>query len=124
MASKKNNNFRASFGNAFYGFKSALQTERNMKIHFLAASLVIVAGFLFRISTIEWFIVLILINMVIVAELLNTAIECSVDLASPEKHDLARKAKDISASAVLTTAVCAAIIGGFIFFPKVLAFLH
>ena len=47
MTSKKNSGFRASFGNAFTGFTSALRTERNLKIHFVAAFLAIVAGFLF-----------------------------------------------------------------------------
>ena len=123
MNTRKNNGFRSSFGNAFRGFKSALQTERNLKFHFIVGILVILASFIFQISITEWFVVLVNITMVIVAELLNTAIECAVDLARPEKHDLAKKAKDISASAVLATAVCSVIIGIVIFLPKVLSSL-
>ncbi len=123
MSPSKSNGFRASFGNAFKGFGSALLTERNMKIHFAAAVLAILAGFVLRISLIEWCLIMIVIAMVIVAELFNTAVECTVDLVQPEQHELARRAKDISASAVLAAAVCSVIIGAAIFGPKILLLL-
>lgn len=123
MTPKKNNGFRASFGNAFKGFGSALLTERNMKIHFAAAVFAISASIIFRISLIEWCLVLIVIAMVIVAELFNTAVECTVDLVQPEHHELARRAKDISASAVLVAAVCSILIGAAIFLPRIWALL-
>jgi diacylglycerol kinase len=82
MTSNKNNGFRSSFGNAFKGFRSALETERNLKIHIAVGMLVIIAGFLFRISSLEWCIVLITIAAVVISELFNTAVEITVDLAS------------------------------------------
>jgi undecaprenol kinase len=121
MSSRKNNGFRSSFGNAFKGFNSALITERNLKIHFVAGILAILAGLILHISLLEWCLILLVITNVIVAELFNTAVECTVDLAHPEHHDLARKAKDISASAVLVTALCSALVGVFIFLPKIIA---
>lgn len=120
MTKNKNNGFRAAFGNAFLGFHYALTTERNLKLHFIAGLLVIITGFLLRLSLLEWCLILITISAVVVAELFNTAIEYTVDLASPEKHEIARRAKDISAAAVLVVAACAVIIGLIIFLPKLI----
>jgi diacylglycerol kinase len=63
------------------------------------------------------------IGAVFVAEMINTAIEYTVDLASPEKHDLARKAKDVSAGAVLAISASSVVIGLIIFLPKIIALL-
>jgi len=120
MTKNKNNGIRAAFGNAFLGFHYALTTERNLKLHFIAGLLVIITGFLLRLSLLEWCLILITISAVVVAELFNTAIEYTVDLASPEKHEIARRAKDISAAAVLVVAACAVIIGLIIFLPKLI----
>jgi diacylglycerol kinase len=124
MTNKKNNGFRASFGNAFTGFTSALRTERNLKIHFTAGIAAILVGFYLQISLIEWGIILVAIAMVIISELFNTAVECTVDLISPHENELARKAKDISASAVLTAAACSVVVGLVIFLPKLIRILQ
>jgi undecaprenol kinase len=121
MNTKKNNGIRAAFGNAFIGFDYAFRTERNLKIHFTVAVLVITAGALLKISALEWAIIMLTIGAVFVTEMINTAIEYTVDLASPEKHDLARKAKDVSAGAVLIIAASSVIIGLIIFLPKLIA---
>ena len=121
MNTKKNNGFRAAFGNAFLGFDYAFRTERNLKIHFTVAVLVITAGALLKISALEWAIIMLTIGAVFVTEMINTAIEYTVDLASPEKHELARKAKDVSAGAVLIIAASSVIIGLIIFLPKLIA---
>ena len=71
-----------------------------------------------KINLIEWCIVTFAIVLVIGAELFNTAIETIVDMVSPEKNPKAKLAKDISAAAVLSIAIGAAIIGGIIFIPK------
>jgi diacylglycerol kinase len=63
------------------------------------------------------------IGAVFVTEMINTAIEYTVDLASPEKHDLARKAKDVSAGAVLAITASSVVIGLIIFLPKIIALL-
>jgi diacylglycerol kinase len=78
-----------------------------------------VFGILFAISIAEWMLCLLCFGLVITAEMLNTAIENLVDLASPQKHVLAGKAKDIAAGAVLVAAIVAAIVGLIIFLPKV-----
>ena len=82
--------------------------------------LVIVAGFLFNISLVEWLSIVICIGLVIGMELLNTSIEHTVDLAcQKEYHQLAKKAKDASAGAVLVVATMSVVIGMIIFIPKI-----
>lgn len=108
-----------SFKYAFSGIASAFKTERNMKIHVLAVVLVTLAGFLFKISKMEWIICIILFGMVISLELANTAIETTVDIAMPERNEKAKLAKDISAGAVLVCAFVSVIVGLMIFVPKI-----
>lgn len=107
-----------SFKYAFKGIRIVFTSEKNMLIHLIVALLVIVAGFVFAISTIEWMICLLCFGFVIGAEMFNTSIENVVDLVSPKKHELAGKAKDIAAGAVLVTAIIAAVVGLIIFVPK------
>ena len=89
-----------------------------MKIHIVITILVIVCGILFSISSTEWMFCLLCVGMVVGAEMMNTAIENVVDLASPEQHPLAGKAKDIAAGAVLICAIISVLIGLLIFVPK------
>ena len=112
-----------SFKYAFTGIKSAFKTEQNMKIHFTIMTLVIVLGIFLHISIQEWIICVGCFACVIGAEMFNTAIEKVVDLASPEKNEIAKLAKDISAGAVLIFAIGSAIIGLLIFVPKVIYIL-
>lgn len=109
-----------SFKYAFDGFKQSLKTERNMKIHIIIMLLVILCGFIFKISKLEWIICIILFSAVISGELFNTAIETVVDIAMPEKNDKAKIAKDVSAAGVLIIAISSAIIGLIIFIPKII----
>ena len=97
-----------------------VQTQENAQIHLFAIVLVTIVGFLLKIDKTEWSIVIIAFAMVLAAEAFNTAIEFVVDLASPDYHPLAGKAKDVAAAAVLITAIGAAIIGMIIFLPKLL----
>lgn len=108
-----------SFKHAFEGIFSSFKAERNMKIHILIMVLVIIAGFLFNISKIEWIACIFLFAIVISAELFNTAIETIVDMIMPEKNDKAKLAKDVSAGAVLMLTIGAVIIGLIIFLPKI-----
>lgn len=110
-----------SFKYALAGIVSAFKTETNMKIHILIMIAVIIAGFILKISPLEWIICILLFGMVIGAELFNTAIETTVDLAMPEKNEKAKLAKDISAAAVLIFAITAAIVGLLIFIPKIMS---
>lgn len=97
-----------------------IRSEKNMQIHLIVAFLVIIAGFLLSISITEWLICLLCFGLVISAEMINSSIETIVDLISPEKNELAGKAKDIAAGAVLVTAVFSAAAGLIIFIPKLI----
>ncbi|MEA4982506.1 MAG: diacylglycerol kinase family protein [Paludibacter sp.] len=108
-----------SFKNAFRGIRMVISSEKNMQIHLIVALLVVVAGLFFTISLTEWMLCLLCFGLVIGAEIMNTAIENLVDLASPQKHVLAGKAKDMAAGAVLVCSIFAAIVGLIIFLPKV-----
>ena len=112
-----------SFKYALSGIKSAFKTEQNMKIHLLIMEIVILMALILNISFNEWLIVLICFMVVISSELFNTALEKCVDLASPNKNEIAKLAKDVSAGAVLITAIFAAIIGIIIFLPKIIIFV-
>jgi diacylglycerol kinase len=96
-----------------YSFK----TERHLRFHFFMALLVIALGFYFNLQVQEWLFLIYAIGSVLVAELFNTALERTVDLAQPGYHHLAALAKDIAAGAVLVTAIQAVIIGTVIFGP-------
>lgn len=112
-----------SFKYAFEGIKEAFQGEQNLRIHVIMAILVIISGFIVQISKNEWFICLILIGLVFMAEFFNTAIENTVDLITREYNPMAKKAKDIASGAVLIVAIISAIIGLMIFIPKYIIFI-
>jgi diacylglycerol kinase len=113
MLKKKINSFRY----AFRGIGIALK-EPNMKIHIMIASLVVSAGILLNLSPTEWMVISVVISLVIICEMINTAIEHLVDLISPELHPKAGIIKDLCAGAVLIAAICAVVIAIFIFIPK------
>ena len=118
---RKRQSLAKSFYHAFAGIFATIQTERNIKIHLGFVTLVLIAGFALRISITEWMLVLTLFGLVLALELVNTAVESTVDLVTEERHPLAKKAKDAAAGAVLIAAINAAIIGCIIFVPKLLA---
>jgi diacylglycerol kinase len=107
-----------SFGYAGRGIRFVFGTETNMKIHLVVCGLVIVCGFIFHISLIEWMFCLLCIGLVVGMEMINTSIENIVDLVSPNHHPLAGKAKDIAAGAVLICVIISVVIGLLIFVPK------
>ena len=109
-----------SFGYAFKGIVSAFKTEANIRIHFILAIAAIAFGFWLNINQSEWLFVILAIGFVLVSELFNSAIEVLVDLVSPEHNPKAGLVKDIAAGAVLVSAIAAAVIGLFIFFPKII----
>ncbi len=106
------------FGYAFKGTGYAVRTQLNFRIHLAAMLVAIALGFYLHISTAEWCWIMACIAAVLVAELLNTAIEILVDLVSPGYNVKAGHIKDVSAAAVLITAIFAAVIGAIIFIPK------
>ena len=109
-----------SFRYAIQGIVSALKTEQNLKIHFIITALAIFLGIILKINYTEWAICFLLFGFVITAELLNTAIEVTVDLAMPEKNEKAKLAKDIAAGAVLISAIVSILVGIVIFLPKII----
>ena len=116
---KKRKKLRNSFKYAFEGIIEAWKTEQNLKIHFVIMALVIIAGFIFKISAMEWIVCLLLFAIVISLELINTAIETTVDIAMPDINEKAKYAKDIAAGAVLFSAMISVIVGLIIFLPKI-----
>lgn len=112
--------FINSFKYAFTGIISSFKSERNMKVHVSIMTLVIICGILLKIEIWEWTTCLICFGIVISAELFNTAIETIVDMVCPNKDNMAKKAKDISAGAVLMNAIMSLIIGILIFLPKII----
>lgn len=109
-----------SFGYAFSGLSEMVKSEQNVRLHLLVTICVIIAGFLLKITLIEWCLVLICISLVWVAEAFNTAIERLTDHIFNERHQTARMVKDVSAGAVLVCAIIAAVCGVIIFLPKLL----
>jgi diacylglycerol kinase len=109
-----------SFKYAFQGIADLFRTQPNTRIHLAAAIAVVTTGSLLGLQATEWAVIAVCIAMVFAAEALNTAIEYLTDLASPEYHLLAGKAKDAAAGGVLFAAMGAATAGLFIFVPKLL----
>ena len=105
-----------SFIVAFHGIWVLMRNERNFRFHLLASVAVITACFFFNIEKNEWLVILLLIGLVLSVEALNTAIEYICDMISPENHPKIKIIKDVSAAAVLITAIIAIIIGCIIFF--------
>ena len=106
-----------SFRYAIHGVSNVLRNEKNAWIHMVAAFLVIVSGLILQIRRTEWVGIFICIGMVIITEILNTALERMVDLVSPEKDEKAGMIKDMSAGAVLVAAIISVIVGVLIFLP-------
>ncbi len=117
--SAKNRSFISGFFHAVDGVKEALKTERSMRIHAVTAVLVVVFGFLLHISLWEWIVCVTLFGLVMGAELLNTALEHTVDICCPNLDPRAKRVKDVAAAAVLTVSLAAGIVGLLIFVPKV-----
>ncbi|BBH21275.1 hypothetical protein Back11_26200 [Paenibacillus baekrokdamisoli] len=113
--------FVQSMGLAWSGISLALRTEAHMRIHLTAALIVTTTGLLLGLNRYEWTALVITMALVIGAELLNTAIENVVDLVSPERHPLAKAAKDTAAGGVLVTAMAAVIVGLLVFGPHLVA---
>lgn len=110
-----------SFAHALAGLFACMKNERNMRIHLGAAALVTACGLLLKISATQWLVCLLFFALVMGAEAVNTAIEAAVDLCSPQADPKAKLAKDAAAAAVLLCAIMAAIAGGIIFLPRVIA---
>lgn len=107
-----------SFNFAIDGLIYVLRTQRNMRIHFIVAALVLMISLIVRVSSIQFILLAFAITSVIAAELINTAIEAVIDVTTTSFDPMAKIAKDVAAAAVLVSALTAAIIGYLIFYPK------
>ena len=106
-----------SIRHALEGVFLVLKSQQNAWIHFVATGLVVSAGLSFGITPAQWVMVILAIVIVWVAEALNTAFELLCDVTNPEFHPVVKKAKDVSAGAVLMSAAGALIVGAIVFFP-------
>jgi diacylglycerol kinase len=113
-----------SFRYAFAGLWYALRTQRNARIHLLVALAVTAMGLWLRLDAPRWAVLALTIALVIFAEMVNTVLEAIVDLITLEYHPLAQIAKDVSAGAVLVTAIAAVVVGLLILGPPLLARLE
>jgi diacylglycerol kinase len=124
------NRFRAwikcraqAFVHAGRGILLVWLTQRNFRIQSLAALGAICLGCYFQLLAIEWLALIAVIGLVLCAETLNTAIERTVDLLEPQRHPLARDAKDLAAAGVLIASVCSFVVGGILFGPRLVRLL-
>ena len=114
-----------SLGFALHGLREAWHTEPNLRLHAALGAFAIVAGMWCRLTLVEWLWVSFAIGLVLFAELMNTAIEQTVDLVVGNRPDpLARRVKDVSAGCVLTAAILAVVIGALTFVPHLAIVAH
>ena len=111
----------ASFRYAFQGWHHVFRTQQNMWIHGVIATVVFFLALWLRLPAHDWAMLVLTTAMVFAAEFMNTAIEAVVDLASPDKHPLAKIGKDVGAAAVLVAALAAILIGLLILGPPLWA---
>lgn len=110
-----------SFGHAFAGMGYVLKTQKNAHIHSVATILVVLMALWLGIQAIPFAVLILTIGTVWTAEFINTSLEAVVDLASPERHPLAKVGKDVGAAAVLIAAFSSVIIGIIIMGPALLS---
>jgi diacylglycerol kinase (ATP) len=108
-----------SFNYAFEGIIHVLRTQRNMRIHFVVAAVVLVAALATGVSRLELIALLLAIAFVMIAEMINTAIEGAVDVSTTSFDPNAKLAKDIAAGAVLIATINAVAIGYLVFSGQV-----
>ena len=109
-----------SFNFAIEGLISALKNEKHMKVHILAAIIIVILAIVINASKVEILIISLSVSFVVITELVNTAVEAIVDLVSPERHPLAKLAKDVAAGAALVAAINALCVGYLLFYDKLL----
>ena len=116
MTRFKTKNFNSSFKNARKGMRLVLKSERNIRIHMIIAVIVLVLAFLFGFKPVEICVLLLTIGLVIISEMLNSAIEFALDATFRNKYSvMVGMAKDISAGAVMIASVISVVIGIILF---------
>lgn len=118
---KKNENLLQSFCCGFEGIWYCIRKEYHIQIGLAITLLLIISGFYFKLDSFEWISVLLCILFVFSLEMVNTALEVTVDIAMPNIHPLAKIAKDVVAGSVILSVMISFIIGLIIYLPKVIA---
>ena len=112
-----------SFGFALEGVSYLIRTQRSAQIEIVIGVVVTLVGAWLGIGTIEWAVLVLAMALVLALEALNTAIELAVTLASPQRHPLAKAAKDVAAAMVLIAAVGSVIVGAIVLGPRLAVLL-
>lgn len=115
---KKSRTLLESFNYAISGIIYSLKTQRNVRIHFFMAFLVLAASSFFDFSAVELLMIFFTIALVIITEMINTAIETTIDLVTEKYHPLAEIAKNVAAGAVLVASLNALAVGYIIFYRR------
>ena len=119
----KNQNLSMAFDHAFNGLRNFFWQERNGKIQLFIACTTIAAAFAFKISPMEWVMILLCIGLVLSLEMINSAVEKLCDLVHRDFHPVIKIVKDVSAAGVLWSSIVSTAIGCIIFIPKIVALL-
>lgn len=121
MTKFKSQGFHNTFKNARKGFRLVLKSELNIRIHVAVATLVVFTALCMKFSAIEFCLLLFVIGLVIVAEMLNTAIEFTLDSIYHNKYSrMVGMAKDISAGAVMFATIISVLVGIILFGSKII----
>jgi diacylglycerol kinase len=113
----------ASFGFALTGLRYAFRTQANFRIHTVISLAVMAIGLGLQLGPIEWAVLIVTMMIVLTTELMNTALEATLDRVGVEHHPLAKVAKDMAAGAVLISAIGAVLVGLLILGPHLPAFI-
>ena len=120
---KKKRKFKDSFNDCINCFRFINSNEDNFKREILLGIVALILSYLLKVDKIEFIIIIIVIGLVLVSEIINTAIERLVDLVSPRYNKLAGEVKDIAASSVLLMCIFSLVVGVIIFVPKIINLL-
>lgn len=112
--------FLKSFSYSFDGLKYAFQNEQSVSVMAIITVIATTLGIILKISAIEWIFIIFVIGIVLATELINTSIEATIDLLSPDFHPLAKVAKDTASASVFIYSVVSVFLAGIIFIPKII----
>jgi diacylglycerol kinase len=112
------------FADSFRGLGRAVRTQSSFAVHLLMAAAVVAAGGFFRVSAQEWCLLALAIGLVLMAEIFNTAIESLARAPGSRRHPRLRDALDMASAAVLAAAIAAAVVGLFVFGPRILSWIR
>jgi diacylglycerol kinase (ATP) len=115
---KKRQGIIQAFNAAIEGILYTFKSERNMKIHYFVAAIVLVASLFFDLTKLEMIVLIFAISLVVISEMFNTAIEKAIDMVTETYHPLAKIAKDVAAGGVLIATLNSVVVGYIIFYDK------